>query len=111
MFLNIIDTLIIFFLVNLILFSYIGYGTVLFKIINYKFDNLNVGYIGIAGCFLLIFISYITIFITAHNSLHNIIIIAFGIFFFFFYYFPFLENKNLKFLIFFILITFSFFLI
>jgi len=111
MFLNIIDTLVIFFLVNLILFSYIGYGAILFKIINYKFDNLNVGYIGIAGCFLLIFISYITIFITSHNSLHNIIIIAFGVFLFFFYYFPFSKNKNLKFLIFFTLITFSFFLI
>ena len=107
---NIIDTLSIFLLINLIIFSYIGYGIILFKITNNKFINLNIGYIGIAGCFLLIFLSYLTSFFTPHNSLHNIIVIFLGILFFLINFNSF-QKKNLKFLILFIILTFSFFLI
>jgi len=105
---NIIDTLTIFVLINLIVFSYIGYGIILFKVTNNKFINLNIGYIGIAGCFLLIFLSYLTSFFTPHNSLHNIIVILLGTAFFLINFNSF-QKKNLKFLILFIILTFSFF--
>ena len=76
---NILDTFKVFLVINLIAFSYIGYGLLLLKIFNYKSSKLNIGYIGIAGCFLLILLSYLTIFVSPHNSLHNIIVIIFGL--------------------------------
>ena len=110
MLVNIIDTFIIFVLVNLIAFSYIGYGILLLKISNYKFSKLNLGYIGIVGCFLLILLSYTTIFILPHNNLHNIIVIIFGILILLTNYKSININK-FKYLIIFILLTFSFFII
>ena len=80
---DIIDTIVIYLLVNLIIFSYLGYGILSFKLLNLNFQNSNLGYIGISGCFLLILLSYITIFFVPHNSIHNIVIIIFGIFDFF----------------------------
>ena len=60
---DIIDTIVIYTLVNLIIFSYLGYGILSFKLLNLNYRNSNLGYIGISGCFLLILLSYITIFL------------------------------------------------
>ena len=107
---NIIDTIVIYALVNLIIFSYLGYGILSFKFLNLNYQNLNLGYIGISGCFLLILLSYITIFFVPHNSLHNIIIIILGILIFLKNYKS-INPKYLKLLLLFIIVTFSFFLI
>ena len=107
---DIIDTIVIYLLVNLIIFSYLGYGILSFKLLNLNYQNSNLGYIGISGCFLLIFLSYITIFFVPHNSIHNIIIIILGILIFLKNYKS-INPKYLKLLLLFIIVTFSFFLI
>ena len=107
---NIIDTIVIYALVNLVIFSYLGYGILSFKLLNLNYQNLNLGYIGISGCFLLILLSYITIFFVPHNSLHNIIIIILGTLIFLKNYKS-INPKYLKLLLLFIIVTFSFFLI
>ena len=107
---NIIDTIVIYTLVNLIIFSYLGYGILSFKLLNLNFQNSNLGYIGISGCFLLILLSYITIFFVPHNSIHNIVIIILG-FLIFLKNYKSINPKYLKLLLLFIIVTFSFFLI
>ena len=107
---DIIDTIVIYTLVNLIIFSYLGYGILSFKLLNLNYRNSNLGYIGISGCFLLILLSYITIFFVPHNSIHNIIIIILGILIFLKNYKS-INPKYLKLLLLFIIVTFSFFLI
>ena len=107
---DIIDTIVIYLLVNLIIFSYLGYGILSFKLLNLNYQNSNLGYIGISGCFLLILLSYITIFFVPHNSIHNIIIIILGILIFLKNYKS-INPKYLKLLLLFIIVTFSFFLI
>ena len=107
---NIVDTIVIYTLVNLIIFSYLGYGILSFKLLNLNYRNSNLGYIGISGCFLLILLSYITIFFVPHNSIHNIIIIILGILIFLKNYKS-INPKYLKLLLLFIIVTFSFFLI
>ena len=107
---DIIDTIVIYLLVNLIIFSYLGYGILSFKLLNLNYQNSNLGYIGISGCFLLIFLSYITIFFVPHNSIHNIVIIILG-FLIFLKNYKSINPKYLKLLLLFIIVTFSFFLI
>ena len=107
---DIIDTIVIYLLVNLIIFSYLGYGILSFKLLNLNFQNSNLGYIGISGCFLLILLSYITIFFVPHNSIHNIVIIILG-FLIFLKNYKSINPKYLKLLLLFIIVTFSFFLI
>ena len=45
---DIIDTIVIYTLVNLIIFSYLGYGILSFKLLNLNYQNTNLGYIGIS---------------------------------------------------------------
>ena len=95
-----IDHLIFIFYLYFFLFSTIGYGIQFSGFVNKRFLNLDLGWYGIIGFFLICIISIFSSFITAHNFLHNIILHFFGIFFFFL---NILNKKNfpqLKFLFF-----------
>ena len=48
-----------------------------------KSTQLNLGELGLIGVFLLINISYLSIFLTPHNSIHNILILFIGLVLFF----------------------------
>ena len=67
-----------------IVFSTIGYGFLLSRIVNKDLIKFNLGYIGLLGLLCLTVISYITIFFTAHNYTHNLILHFVGIFLFFY---------------------------
>lgn len=66
----------------LILFSVIGYGSIILA--NFKKDTKlnNLGYKGIIGVLFLIIYSYISHFFIPHSMLHNTILIILGLFFF-----------------------------
>ena len=69
----------------IIVFSIIGYGFILSRIVNKELSNFNLGYIGLLGLLFLVIISYSTIFFTKHNYFHNLILHSIGIVAFFFY--------------------------
>jgi hypothetical protein len=79
----------------LIIFSIIGYG-VLFNRFFYRSSENDIGFIGIYGIFILIFISYITSFFLPHTELFNSIIIIFGLINFFINRSKELIKKNIK---------------
>ena len=69
----------------LILISILGYGFFMtIKIMNIK--NVNLGYQGIMGLFLLTLISYVSTQFLPHNQLFNSLILLFGIIFFITYF-------------------------
>ena len=72
----------LYFFTLLIVFSIIGYGFLLSRIVNKELVKLNLGYLGLLGLLLLTIISYATIFFTAHNYTHNLILHFIGIFLF-----------------------------
>ena len=80
----------LYFFTLLIVFSTIGYGFLLSRIVNKDLIKFNLGYIGLLGLLCLTFISYVTIFFTAHNYIHNLILHFIGIFLFFY------NTKTLK---------------
>ena len=75
------DLLIIYFIVLLITFSFIGYGFVLVNFVDNNLLKFNIGYIGLIGLFFSTLISYFTIFFLSHNYLHNLIFHFIGLLF------------------------------
>ncbi len=100
----------IFLLVFLFILSSIGYGKFLRNIVFKDVSVLNIGEAGLLGIFFLIIFSYISSFLFAHNSIHNIIVLSLGLFLFFLTKEK-IELKNLNLLIFITIFSFSFFLI
>ncbi len=88
-----IDHLIFLFYIYFFLFSSIGYGIGFSKTISKNLVNLNLGWYGIIGFFLLSFISLISSFFVPHNFLHNSILHIIGFIFFFSYL---LKRKDLN---------------
>ena len=80
----------LYFFTLFIVFSTIGYGFFLSRIINKELIKFNLGYLGLLGLLGLTIISYSTIFFTPHNYIHNLILHFFGIF----YFFTILEYSN-----------------
>jgi hypothetical protein len=74
----------LYFFTLFIVFSTIGYGFFLSRIINKELIKYNLGYLGLLGLLGLTIISYSTIFFTPHNYIHNLILHFFGIFLFFY---------------------------
>lgn len=74
------------FLISLLIIStsVFGYGF-LFANFNRLQKNINLGYIGIFGIFILISYSYLSNLFVPHSQLHNTIIILLGIILFFFF--------------------------
>lgn len=68
-------------------FSVLGYGLIFNKIFNLKFNNLNLGKIGILGLFLLTVISSFTHIFMPHTFTHNIFLISLGFFYFIYNFF------------------------
>ena len=62
----------------LLLFSIIGYGYILNANV-LKLKNLNFGYLGFFGIFVLLFISYVSHIFFSHDKLFNSIILIIGI--------------------------------
>ena len=77
-----IDHLVFVFYLYFFLFSTIGFGIKFSHIININLLNLNLGWYGIVGFFLISLISIITSFFVAHNYFHNFILHFFGFIFF-----------------------------
>ena len=71
--------LILLFYYWIITFSIIGYG-ILFNQFFLKSSEKDIGFIGINGIFILIFISYLTSFFLPHTELFNSILIIIGFF-------------------------------
>ena len=86
-----IDHLIFLFYIYFFLFSSIGYGIQFSNLINKNLVNLNLGWYGIIGFFLISFISLLTSFFVSHNFLHNFILHIIGLIFF---CSTLLKNKN-----------------
>ena len=76
------NLLILFSFYFLIIFSVIGYGSFFCKILSV--NNLNFGFKGLYGLFLLIVYSSLSHYFIAHSLLHNSLILIFGLFLFFF---------------------------
>jgi hypothetical protein len=98
------------FLSYLILFiiSIIGYGIVFSKILRNNLIELNLGYQGFFGFFILSLLSIFTSFFFPHDFLHNIILHIIGLTFFLFFIFSqkrFNEIKNLSILFFILLLS------
>ena len=83
----------------IVIFSVIGYGGVFCKIIERKKIKPNFGYFGLFGLFILIVYSYLSHFFYPHNLLHNVLLIFFGFILFLIYF-----KKNLKEIIFCLLV-------
>ena len=62
-----------------ILFSILGFGTLLNS---FKDKNISIGLIGLKGLFLLILISYLSNFFFKHDYFHNLLILILGLFLF-----------------------------
>ena len=77
-----INHLIFLFYIYFFLFSSIGYGIKFSNLINKNLVNLNLGWYGIIGFFLISFISLFTSFFVSHNFLHNFILHIIGFIFF-----------------------------
>ena len=60
-------------------FSIIGYGFILSKVLKNNFLQLNLGYQGFLGFFLLSFLSILTSFFTPHNFVHNFLTHSIGL--------------------------------
>ena len=91
----------------LITFSIIGYG-LLFNLFFLNSSERDIGFIGIYGLFILIFISYITSFFLPHTEFFNSILLLIGFINFFLNKKILKENFKHIFIIFFILIIFIF---
>ena len=80
------DYLFLYFFSLVIFFSIIGYGFLLSRIIDKNLLSINLGYQGLLGIFTLTLISYITIFFTKHDYVHNVILHSIGIFSFIYHF-------------------------
>ena len=102
-----LDHITFIFYLYIFLFSTIGYGIKFSNLISIRLDNLNLGWYGIIGFFLVSFISVVTSFFFAHNYLHNLVIHFAGLSFFLINFFNNKKKnyfKTLLFLSFFLLI-------
>ena len=81
-----IDHLIFLFYIYFFLFSSIGYGIKFSNLISKNLVNLNLGWYGIIGFFLISLLSVFTSFFVSHNFLHNFILHIVGFIFFLFFF-------------------------
>ena len=86
-----IDHLIFLFYIYFFLFSSIGYGIKFSNIISKNLVNLNLGWYGLIGFFLISLISLFTSFFVSHNFLHNFVLHIIG---FIFFCSSFLKKRN-----------------
>lgn len=94
-----IDHIVFIFYLYIFLFSTIGYGIKFSNLISVHLTNLNLGWYGIIGFFLISIVSVITSFFTAHNFFHNLIIHIIGLIFFLIYFLKYKKKKEFKILI------------
>ena len=66
----------------IILLSIIGYGYLLSKLANINTNKISIGYLGLAGIFVINIYSYFLTIFTNHSLISNVIFILFGLVFF-----------------------------
>ena len=94
------------------IFSCLGYGLFISKILNSKISVNNYGYQGLFGVLFLTLYSYISNFFYSHSSTHNTFLVIIGIvLFFYFVYFKYFNLKKLKIFSYIFLICFISFVI
>ena len=80
--------LLTFFLIYLLFFlSSIGFGFFFLQTTNLNLKEFNIGYFGLFGIIFLTFFAYLSILLTSHNSIFNLVLHLIGITFF-------LKNKK-----------------
>lgn len=94
-----IDHIVFIFYLYIFLFSTIGYGIKFSNLISVHLFNLNLGWYGIIGFFLISVISVITSFFISHNIYHNLIIHSVGVIFFLLHFFKYKKKSEFKILI------------
>lgn len=72
-------------------YSVIGYGWIFSKILS-RHANLNLGYLGIYGLFLLAFYSYVSHHFFAHHESHNLVLISLGFLLYLYFLIKFSKN-------------------
>ena len=82
-----------YFFLFLSFFSVLGYGLIFNAVFNLKYENLNLGKIGILGLFFLTVISSFTHIFVPHGFIHNIFFVSLG---FIYFAYNFLINKISK---------------
>ena len=66
----------------IILLSIVGYGYLLSKLANINTNKISIGYLGLAGIFVINIYSYFLTIFTNHSLISNVIFILFGLVFF-----------------------------
>ena len=96
----------LFFFYSVIIISILGYGYFVCRVVyKERYLNINPGYSGLYGIFVLIIYSYISHFFLPHGIIHNSIILIIGVLLYFFYFkYKFKKNEITLFLIIFILL-------
>ena len=90
--------LILFIFNFLILFSILGYGSLLSRL-HQNSNSINIGFKGVYGVFFLIIYSYFSHFFISHNLKHNVAILLIGIFIFILNFKQEFDKKNFLILI------------
>jgi hypothetical protein len=73
-----IDHFTFLFFLTLFLFSNIGYGLIFVNCFKKNFEDLNFGFLGLIGFFVIVILSYFSSFFVAHGYIHNIILHSIG---------------------------------
>lgn len=79
----------------IVIFSIVGYG-ILFNKLFYKSSENDIGFLGLYGIFILIFISYLTSFFLPHTEFFNSFIISVGLISFFLFRNEKIIQENIK---------------
>lgn len=81
------------FFLSILLLSNIGYGLVFTSFFKKSFDQLNLGFFGLIGFFIIIIISYFTSYFLAHDFKHNLVLHSLGLVSFIYF---FAKKKNIN---------------
>ena len=90
------DHLYFLFFLSILLLSNIGYGLVFTNFFKKSFDQLNLGFYGLIGFFIIIIISYFTSYFLAHDFKHNLVLHSLGLLSFIYFFVKKKKIMNLK---------------
>ena len=79
-----INLMLLFVFYWLLIFSCLGYGILITRLLKEKNNIINLGYVGLIGILSLIIYSYLSNFFYPHTQIHNLILILLGLVLFIF---------------------------